>query len=363
GCLTPCPRRHKTPQPSLPIPPPSSCARDRNYLANADTGQYAGRTPLTLFRQLGGALGAGVITRIVRGYTFLSRNHNPGDRIVLVGFSRGAYTVRALAGLIVTKGLIDSAALAKNDAYQLGAAAWYAYRHDVAARKGFLTHLADIVDNLPGFVSDAVPASAWVRPVEVGAIGVWDTVGALGIPEYRDDEREDVFAFADTILGDHVRHGFHAISLDDQRKDFAPTLWQPRINVVQRLFPGAHADVGGGYPAGQESGLSNVALNWMTGQLSNLTDIRIAFAQSAPPGNALGIAHQPWLSGPFALRPTGSRTFCRDYPGIAVHASVFARIDHSVKADPTLDPAAYYPTPCAACDNKPTGPDQACAAR
>ncbi|MDR3401555.1 MAG: DUF3617 domain-containing protein, partial [Chthoniobacter sp.] len=53
-CLTPCPRRHKTPQPSLPIPPPSSCARDRNYLANADTGQYAGRTPLTMEETMGG---------------------------------------------------------------------------------------------------------------------------------------------------------------------------------------------------------------------------------------------------------------------------------------------------------------------
>ena len=61
-----------------------------------------------LVKALGGAFGAGVIARIVRGYTFLSRNHEPGDRIFVVGFSRGAYTARALAGLVGAKGLIDA---------------------------------------------------------------------------------------------------------------------------------------------------------------------------------------------------------------------------------------------------------------
>ena len=60
-----------------------------------------------LVRVLGGGGGAGLVTRIVRGYTFVSRNFEPGDRIFIVGFSRGAYTARALAGLIAARGLLD----------------------------------------------------------------------------------------------------------------------------------------------------------------------------------------------------------------------------------------------------------------
>src|SRR5271169_5441358 len=81
-----------------------------------------------LVKILGGALGAGLITRIVRGYTYLSRNYVAGDRICLVGFSRGAYTARALAGLISAKGLLDPSKIDLSDkegAYRLGSAVWY----------------------------------------------------------------------------------------------------------------------------------------------------------------------------------------------------------------------------------------------
>ena len=84
-----------------------------------------------LVKALGGSLGAGLITRIVRGYTFISRNYARGDRIYIIGFSRGAYTARALAGMIAAKGLLDASKVDLTDkamAYRLGAAVWYAYR-------------------------------------------------------------------------------------------------------------------------------------------------------------------------------------------------------------------------------------------
>src|SRR6266478_2634181 len=92
-----------------------------------------------LDQKLGGALGAGLITRIVRGYTFVSRNYVTGDRIYLVGFSRGAYTARALAGLISTKGLLDATELNLDDkagAYRLGSQVWYRYREDALQAAG-----------------------------------------------------------------------------------------------------------------------------------------------------------------------------------------------------------------------------------
>ena len=90
-----------------------------------------------LVKALGGTLGAGLVTRIVRGYTFISRNYAQGDKIFIVGFSRGAYTARALAGVIAAKGLLDATRVdltEKETAYRLGAAVWYAYRHSAAAK-------------------------------------------------------------------------------------------------------------------------------------------------------------------------------------------------------------------------------------
>jgi uncharacterized protein (DUF2235 family) len=114
-------------------------------------------------RVLGGGGGAGLVTRIVRGYTFISRNFEPGDRIFIVGFSRGAYTARALAGLIVARGLLDAK---RNDlagdraqAYRLGSAEWFTYRRGVLKEhKSLLRTLAEVAVDLPGFLQS--PATA-----------------------------------------------------------------------------------------------------------------------------------------------------------------------------------------------------------
>lgn len=124
-------------------------------VADGTTRQHAkylngvGDSDNFLVKALGGAFGGGVIVRIVRGYTFISRNYSAGDKIFIVGFSRGAYTARALAGLIASKGLLDARKLELQDkvgAYRLGAAVWYAYlRSKVQANQDWLGQLEKLV--------------------------------------------------------------------------------------------------------------------------------------------------------------------------------------------------------------------------
>jgi uncharacterized protein (DUF2235 family) len=302
-----------------------------------------------LVKILGGTVGAGIITRIVRGYTFVSRNHQPGDKIILLGFSRGAYTARALAGMIAAQGLLagsDNTEAGRQTAYRQGAAVWYAYRRQALAKdRSLFDEFVDIVIDFPAFLSQPPPATM-VRDVPIEAVAVWDTVGALGIPVYvQKDVRADLFRFADTKLSDKVRLGFHAIAADEQRDDFEPTFWdRDDARVVQCLFPGAHADVGGGYPvAGGESQLSDGALRWMTDQL---TGLRVAFAanpvyETNP--DAAGVAHRPWDQLPFSRLPQSARKFPRAL-GLRVSTSLLNRLRAGpVKPAPDRPPAGYRP--------------------
>lgn len=299
------------------------------------------RNPIA--KVMGGAFGAGVISRIVRGYTFISRNHAPGDRIVVLGFSRGAYTARALAGLIASQGLLaPHLTQDREQAYRCGAQAWYRYRR-ASGRETILAHLAEVVSDLPAFLSSLTLGEQDLVPVDgIACVGVWDTVGAMGFPEYAGNgERLDAFRFVDTTLSAKVKRGFHAVALDEQRKDFVPTLWDPAPNVTQALFPGAHGDVGGGYPvAGNESGLSDGALVWM---LAGLQAQGVAFrAEPAPPlPDPGGTAHKPWAHGPWPLLPTGLRSFPA---GLPLDPSVAARqAAGPVVADPGEAPGPYQP--------------------
>lgn len=292
-----------------------------------------------------GSTGAGLITRLVRGYTFLSRNYLPGDRIFLVGFSRGAYTARALGGLVATKGLMDPEQnnLADKDiAYRLGSAVWADYqRSKSAADPNAAARLEQVLNDLPGFFTNA-NAIPMVGPISLACVAVWDTVGALGIPVYNmNSERIDLFQFADTALSSTVQAGLHAVAVDEQRADFSPTLWVPDPGrIVQTLFPGAHADVGGGYPQGDESGLSDGALQWMCEQLATQG---VLLRPTPLPGlapNALGPAHQPWTEpiwqhAPHALRDT--------LKGLPPSSSFMQRLGQWAAAAPGLTASPYEP--------------------
>jgi uncharacterized protein (DUF2235 family) len=302
-----------------------------------------------LVQLLGGSVGAGLIERIVRGYTFISRTYRDGDRIHIVGFSRGAYTARALAGLIANKGLLDATQIDltdKTNAYMAGTAVWYDYRRTVAqSREGWFDRLDDLANLLPGFVSRPPVAASQMIMAPIESVAVWDTVGSLGIPLYTlQGSTLDVFQFADTVLSPVVKHGLHAVAADEQRADFTPTLWNADGRIVQALFPGCHSDVGGGFPLGVESGLSDAALQWMTEKLTAL-GVRFLGTPACPlDPDPRATAHQSWLSGIWSVLPKGPRQFPPP-PALYVSEELVKREQPGdVVPDPSLPACPYAPS-------------------
>ena len=259
-------------------------------------------------RILGNLFGDGIAEPIVRGYTFLSRMYKAGDTVIIIGFSRGATAARALAGWVVSHGLLDPArydVTDKDNAYRRAIAAWYRYRKgqpDLANQER-LRFIGTLLGQLPTLTdTDFVP------PIDVAAVGVFDTVSSLGLP-HLDAQGQAVFDFSicDTHLDPKVRSGFHALAADETRDLFSPTLWVARDNVVQQLFPGAHSDVGGGYA---ERGLSDAALAWMAGQLNGVAKVFDLSRLTHPlGGNPLAPAHDDSTVFPFFATPRRSRMF------------------------------------------------------
>lgn len=213
--------------------------------------------------------------RIVRGYTYISRNYQPGDHIYIVGFSRGAYTARALAGMIATQGLLKTSFKSGSpESYQAATDAWFYYRNSVKVKDETL--FADLMTAVlnksfwtlvKSIFNPHLSSNDFIAVDRIASVVVWDTVGAMGIPKFNVQNKElvDAFRFADEVLSKKVRLGLHAIALDEKRELFKPTLWNAGGNVLQRVFIGGHADVGGGY---MEKGLSDITLGWMITQLS-----------------------------------------------------------------------------------------------
>ena len=307
-----------------------------------------GDTDNALARACEGATGLGLVARVVRGYTYLSRVYVPGDRLFIVGFSRGAYTARALAGLVVRQGLLDWQAMGlaagSQTSYSAGLAAWQLYKTAIYKNDGNILHqLASVVSDLHDRLElglHPAPKLRFVSGAAITAVGVWDTVGALGIPYIVEKDKSpvrlDVFQFCDTVLNAKVGLGLHAVAVDEQRVDFTPTLWDARDGVVQVLFPGAHTDVGGGNPVA-ESGLSDGPLTWMAQQLASAGVLFEAFPAGAV--DAIPVQHQPWVGGDVPYK-TGPRQFP---PGLRLSKRVLQRAAAaSVLVERGPAPAAAY---------------------
>jgi glutathione S-transferase len=276
-------------------------------------------------------LGAGVIGRIVRGYTFISRVYDPGDSVHIAGFSRGAYTARALAGMIATVGLLNKNAYDPNDknkAYLMGLEAWMKCKSVVFTGKhGLAATLTNWAHAIGGAIARlTIKDKEFITGVRLKSVAVWDTVGSLGIPDYiAKGERRDLFSFVDLNLSPMIDRGFHAMALDERRLDFPVTRWNADARIEQVWFAGCHSDVGGGYP-NAEAGLSDIALNWV---MTKLASVGVQFA--APPAHApvlTGFAqpyHTPWKKPPFNLGPKARKPL----PDDAFDPSVRQRWDGS----------------------------------
>ncbi len=218
------------------------------------------------FKLLGGVFGWGLARNICQLYTFLCRNYNggdkddsDGDRIYLFGFSRGAFTMRMLAGMIDYCGIYKDYKTEKE--LQQGVKDNYnAFRSRF--KNGLLTRW------IRTFTGKAEALETKCSP-DIEFIGVWDTVDAYGMPIDELSALWNYFIypirFPDYKLPENIKKACHALSVDDERKTFHPLLWNEKGDtnpdrLEQVWFPGVHSDVGGGYP---KPSLSLVALDWM----------------------------------------------------------------------------------------------------
>lgn len=224
---------------------------------------------------MGGTMGFGLSDNVQQAYDFLASNFVNGDLIFLFGFSRGAFTARSIAGLIGYIGLLE-----KRDMdlfphiYEIYRSV--EYRHvlttgskpemQIALHKLFSKDVAEKA------LERLIDALLRARPTPIFFIGVWDTVGSLGIPiTPLNWIGQSKFQFHDTDLSDRVRYAYHALAIDEARGNFKPTLWtrpagrgsdpSKRPQTLEQVwFAGAHSNVGGGYP---DCGLSDIAFLWM----------------------------------------------------------------------------------------------------
>ncbi|MCH6256627.1 DUF2235 domain-containing protein [Puniceicoccaceae bacterium K14] len=198
-----------------------------------------------LMKYIDGGLGKGMDANIAEAYRFICINYEDGDEICLFGFSRGAYTVRSLAGMIGKAGLVGRVNLKQIPR------ALEVYRGEGDAGEF---------------------RRKYGKDVPIALLGCWDTVGALGIPDKVpwlpfDNWSKRKYQFHDTDLGKNVKCALHAVSIDDRRKEFDVTLMNkaqdaPSDQILRQVwFPGVHGCIGGGI--WEKRGLSNAALVWM----------------------------------------------------------------------------------------------------
>jgi len=205
----------------------------------------------------GGGLGAGLEKNVMDGYRFLVHNYEKGDEIFVFGFSRGAYTVRSLTGLINNCGILKGQ---ESNRIEEAFSVYKNKRHkpkddfSVAWRKKYsLNH-----------------------KVKINFVGVWDTVGSMGLPFSIFGLIKDKHLFYDRKLGSNIIKARHALALDEQRDDFEPTIWDPKksVDLKQVWFTGVHSDVGGSYkPDSDETVLADIPMVWLMqeAQLDGLT--------------------------------------------------------------------------------------------
>ena len=198
---------------------------------------------------LGGAFGYGLSGNVIDGYRWLCETWQPGDLLYLFGFSRGAYTARSLGGLIRKCGLLRCSAHGN------------VVEADVSAAYDFYRDTGSKPDDPVAVEYRANHSTV----VDIHFIGVWDTVGSLGIPGTASwfPFARKRYQFHDTELSKIVKYAYQALALDEHRADFAPTVWtrnpftvkpgetptskkREQIEIEQRWFIGSHADVGGG---------------------------------------------------------------------------------------------------------------------
>ncbi len=302
---------------------------------------------------IGGSTGKGLDANIRKAYEWLVENYNDGDEIFIFGFSRGAYTARSLAGLVANFGVLKPGS-------PIGVGQLFSrYKRSDEETINKLIELKN-AGKTDGFTLEERWLLKYSRPTKIKVVGVWDTVGSLGIPALNiPGVSRPTFGYLQTGLRLQIEHGYHALAIDEHRKAFEPTLWSIRTpkdvseprpalrsisNVEQRWFVGAHANVGGGY---ESDLLAQAPLRWIMKKASlyGLTfrnDVEIDGDMLSATVND---SRREFLDGAYA---TVSRTFYRTIGGApdvrnnGTHTNVNETIDQSVferwRATPSYRP-------------------------
>lgn len=247
----------------------------------------------TLGKLLGSAFGYGIRRSLEQAYRFLMNEYEPGDRVFIFGFSRGAFIARSLASMLDGCGLL--------------------YPH----HEHMITTVSDYYLSNASLAKCRAFRDTFARPCSPHFVGVWDTIGALGI-------LLSMRQFHTAKLAPGVAHAFHAVSIDERRRAFVPALWDEKAlnagqHVEQVWFPGVHGDIGGEYT---ERGLADIPLYWMLekARAYGLELTEEALTALAP--DPQGIKHDS-LSGWWRLLGTHVREIP---PDASLHDSVHRRI-------------------------------------
>lgn len=236
-------------------------------------------------RVLGGVFGAGLKNNVKRGLAFLTLNYNAGDEIYLFGFSRGAYTARAVAGVLGVAGIPFE--IRHSEVH------WENYRkvaklrsqqRDLNTKSRRQKKRNDALEaQIAEIINDKEKPKSH-EDIKIKCIGVFDTVGSYGVPAgFGLSGLPHLFTywtrgFHSRRIGTQVEVALHAMAIDEMRRPFQPTFWMRKHDeqlgenqiVEQMWFPGVHSNVGGGYDNTQ---LSDMALVWMISRVQQLTGL------------------------------------------------------------------------------------------
>jgi uncharacterized protein (DUF2235 family) len=282
-----------------------------------------GTSGLKLANLLAGATGLGVGDNIRSAYMTLAQNYVPGDEVFLFGFSRGAFSARSLAGFIAACGLLKRQKLGDINK------AWAFYR------EAKLRNPQEFIARNSTEAHEDVP---------IKFMGVWDTVGALGIPLGTLSKISgEVFEFHDTSPSRIIRYGAHALAIDEKRDEFVPTLWTGAVpvgNTIEQVwFAGCHSDVGGGY---DERRMADIPLRWMA-QRAETQGLKLDWESGVLPKpdanlDALSPVHESrtGISSKDRLSPT-IRRVCELKADVSVFEKLYAPRDNKGKILPTIN--------------------------
>ncbi|QUJ77289.1 DUF2235 domain-containing protein [Sulfitobacter albidus] len=332
---------------------PKTPQQDTAYVEGVGAGEAPNALSRGILKIGGGAFGWGLNANIKRAYAELCRRYQPGDDIFIFGFSRGAYTARSLAGMVRKCGIIetidDEALDAAFRLYRKPGVANHPDALRILKQRRRLspraaTSQADL-DWRTVTPSDDDPAEGFHR-VQIAYLGIWDTVGALGIPAPLLGPVATLwnarYQFHDTKLSSMVRAARHAVALDERRVFYKPSLWDnleasregPGLNHGDRSpgrpyqqvwFTGTHAIVGGSAPKARK--LTGQSLRWIAeGAVQAGLEIDMADLLDADPDP---LAESATLSQPPLLYEiTGNLLRWRAGPGhpIDLHESAHSRV-------------------------------------